>query len=284
MTKKILITGATGNVGTEVVRNMRDKSSIRIAVLDVPKARTALGDDLDYVYFDFLKPETFANAFSGIDRVFLVRPPALSNVQRDIAPSIQAAREAGVKQVVFLSLQGVEQNWITPHYKIEQLLRNSGMGWTFLRASFFMQNLSTTHRDEIRESDAIMVPVGKAKTSFIDVRDIGAVAARVLSEEGHENRAYTLTGGETLDYFQAAETMSLILDRRIRYANPSVVGFIWRQIARGRPLGFTLVMTMLYTLTRFGNAAEVTSDVHTILQRPPIRFQQYVQDYRHCWT
>lgn len=284
MTKKILITGATGNVGTEVVRNMRDKASVRIAVLDVSKARTTLGDDLDYVHFDFLKPETFASAFAGIERVFLVRPPALSNVQRDIAPSIQAAREVGVKQVVFLSLQGVEQNWITPHYKIEQLLRNSGMGWTFLRASFFMQNLSTTHRDEIRESGAITVPVGKAKTSFIDVRDIGAVAARVLSEKGHENRAYTLTGGETLDYFQAAETMSMILDRRIRYANPSALGFAWGQIANGRPVGFTLVMTMLYTLTRFGNAAEVTSDVHTILQRAPIRFQQYVQDYRHCWT
>lgn len=283
MIHKILITGATGNVGTEVVRNMRDEASIRAAVLDVAKARAALGDDLEYVQFDFLKPETFANAFAGIDRVFLVRPPALSNVQRDIAPAIQAAREAGVKQVVFLSLQGVEQNRITPHYKIEQLLRNSGMDWTFLRASFFMQNLSTTHRDEIREFGAITVPVGKAKTSFIDVRDIGAVAARVLSEEGHENRAYTLTGGETLDYFQAAETMSLILDRRIRYANPSALGFAWGQITSGRPVGFTLVMTMLYTLTRFGNAAEVTSDVHSILQRPPIRFQQYVQDYRHCW-
>lgn len=283
MSGKILITGAPGNVGTEVVHNLQDKADIRIAAFDVLQAQRALGDDLEYVRFNFLEPETFADAFAGIDRMFLVRPPKLSNVQRDIAPAIYAARQAGVKQVVFLSLQGVEQNRITPHYKIEQLLRNSGMDWTFLRASFFMQNLSTTHREEIRESSAINVPVGKAKTSFIDVRDIGAVAARVLREDGHENRAYTLTGGETLNYDQVAETMSLVLDRRIRYTNPSALGFIQRQIVRGRPLGFTLVMTMLYTLTRFGNAAEITSDVHTILQRAPIRFQQYVQDYRHCW-
>lgn len=285
MLSKILITGAPGNVGSEVVKGLIGLVPFRVGAYNTESARTAFGDSAgsEYVHFDFLDPSTYAPTFAGIEKMFLVRPPALANVKRDIAPALQAAKQAGVRHIVFLSIQGVEQNRMVPHYKIEKLILELGFVYTFLRASFFMQNLSTTHLIEIRDHDVISVPVGKARTSFIDVRDIAAVAVRALTEEGHENKIYTLTGGEALDYYQVSKTMAAELGRPIRYTNPSVIGFIRDQIAAGRALGFTLVMTGLYIITRFGNAKEVTPDVHRILGREPITLRQFVRDYQLCW-
>src|SRR5689334_5646422 len=118
MTAKILITGAPGNVGSEVVKGLIGKAPFRIGAYNVETAWTAFGSDQDIVRFDFLDPATYGPAFTGIETMFLVRPPALANVKRDIAPVLIAAKQAGVKHIVFLSLQGVEQNRLVPHYKI----------------------------------------------------------------------------------------------------------------------------------------------------------------------
>lgn len=286
MTSPILVTGAPGNVGSEVVRCLVAAGQpVRVAVFNVEAAHTAFGDEagVEIVHFDFLKPETFRAAFDGVERMFLVRPPALSNVPRDLAPAVWAAVGAGVGHIVFLSIQGVENNRVVPHYKIEQLLIKTGIAHTFLRASFFMQNLSTTHRAEIRDRDEIALPVGRAKTSFIDARDIAAVACCTLTQAGHAGRAYTLTGSEALDYDEVAAKLSAELGRGIRYTNPSVVAFLRGQLRAGHKLGYALVVTALYTITRFGNAKEVTGDVAAILGREPISFEQFAQDYRANW-
>ncbi|MBA3872271.1 MAG: SDR family oxidoreductase [Anaerolineae bacterium] len=284
METHILVTGAPGNVGTEVVHELqRIGVPFRVGVHNVKTASERLGNNLEITHFDFLKPETYSATFKGIERMFLVRPPALSNVQRDIAPAIEAAVKAGVKQIVFLSIQGVENNRVVPHYKIEQLLLGSGVNYTFLRASFFMQNLSTTHRNEIHDHDEIALPVSHARTSFIDARDIAAVAAWVLTEAGHTNQKYTLTGAEALDYDQVASKLSATLHRTIRYTHPSIITFIRRQLALGQKLSYTLIMTALYTITRFGNAKTVTQDVERLLGRPPIGFDQFAEDYRNSW-
>ncbi|HUN05662.1 MAG TPA: SDR family oxidoreductase [Aggregatilineales bacterium] len=284
MKSHILITGATGNVGTEVVRELQRKGiPFRVGAYDTAKAATQLKTAGDIVLFDFLEPGTYSSAFEGIEHVFLVRPPALSNVERDIAPAIQAAGKAGVKHIVFLSIQGVENNRVVPHYKIEQAILNAGIQYTFLRASFFMQNLSTTHASEIRDQDEIALPVGNARTSFIDVRDIAAVAVCALTDAGHANQSYTLTGGEALNYDEVAAKLSAKLGRLIRYTHPSMLNFIWRQLKAGQTLPYTLVMTALYTITRLGNASIVTTDTQQILGREPIRFDQFALDYRQSW-
>ena len=282
---KILVTGAPGNVGSEVVKGLMGLVPIRIGAHETERAREAFGDNpgYEFVHFDFLDSSTYGPAFTGIEKMLLVRPPALANVKRDIAPALQAAKQAGVTHIVFLSIQGVEQNRMVPHYKIEKAILALGFTYTFLRASFFMQNLSTTHLSEIRDHGVISVPVGEARTSFIDVRDIAAVAVCALTESGHENKIYTLTGSEALDYYQLSNTMAAELGRPIRYTNPSVIGFIRNQVSAGRAMGFTLVMAGLYTITRFGNAREVTSDVRRILGREPITLGQFVHDYHMSW-
>ncbi len=281
---RILVTGAPGNVGTEVVKELQVlQADFRVGARNVAKAHAQLGADVDVIAFDFLKPETFPAAFADAQSLFLVRPPALSNVERDIAPAVRAAVAAGVSHVVFLSLQGVENNRVTPHYKIEQLILELSVPYTFLRAGFFMQNLSTTHQAEIRDHDQILVPAGQAQTSFIDVRDIAAVAATVLTQPGHTHKTYTLTGAHALTYNEIASMMTAVLGRKITYINPSILRFIRYQKAQGNTWGYVLVLTALYTITRFGNAKEVTPDVAQLLGRSPISFEQFVRDFAGAW-
>jgi len=284
MLTPILVTGALGNVGTEIVKRLQAQGSlVRAADLSVEKIQERLGASAQAVPFDFSKKETFGQAFEGIETMFLMRPPQITDIKRYIVPALDAAQTAGVRHVVFLSLIGIEKTTYVPHYKVEQYLRASKMSWTFLRASFFMQNLNTTHRLEIKERSEIYVPVGAAKTSFLDVRDIGAVGALALTEAGHENKAYDLTGPEALDYWQAGEILSEVLGRKITYQNPNPMAFLLNTTRRGTPFMFALVMTGLYTATRFGQAEVVTHEVERLTGRKPITFRQYVHDYKDSW-
>ena len=248
---------------------------------DVGKVRATFGDAADYVPFDFSKPETY-DAFTGVKTMFLMRPPAVADAGK-LNAAVDAAKAAGVQHVVFLSLQGVEKNPVVPHAKTEKYLKSSGLTYTFLRASFFMQNLDTTHQKDIAEYGEIFVPAGRGRTSFIDVRDIAAVAVEALTEAGHENRAYELTGADALDYFQVADIFTDVLGKRVTYPNPSPWRFWRRMRRRGLEAPFILVMVGLYTVCRFGLASKVTQDTARLLGREPRSVRQYVEDYRESW-
>jgi uncharacterized protein YbjT (DUF2867 family) len=243
----ILVTGALGNVGAEVVKVLLAKGrNVRVADVDEAKLKERFGESVDAVRFDFSDPGMYERSFEGVAKMFLMRPPHISNMKRDMFPAIEAARRAGIRQVVFLSIIGIENAKYVPHFKVETYLKEQGFQTTFLRCSFFMQNLNTTHRKEIEERNEIFVPVGKAKTSFIDVRDIGAVAAHVLTEEGHAGKNYDLTGSESLDYWQVADVLSETLGRRIAYRNPSPAVFFLATLRSGRPFSYARVITGLY--------------------------------------
>ncbi|MFN8481510.1 MAG: SDR family oxidoreductase [Anaerolineae bacterium] len=280
----ILVTGATGNVGSEVVRFLlQDGANVRAAILPTQKPRDTFNGRVAYVPFDFGDKATHAPALDGVTRMFLMRPPAISDTRRYIDPVIAQARASCVSQIVFLSLLGAEKNPVVPHAGIEKSILASGVPYTFLRPSFFMQNLSTTHRADIKEYGEIYVPAGQGKTSFIDVRDIAAVAAKTLIEDGHANKAYPLTGDVALDYSQVALIFSAVLGRRITYPNPSILGFARRMRQRGLNWSYIGVMIGIYTTAKLGMAGGVTDEAHMLLGRPTITMQQFVQDYRDCW-
>lgn len=285
MSAEIMVIGATGNVGSEVIRSLLAQGvAVRAADLYPDRVAARFGEAVEAVGFDFAHPATFAAAFRGVRKLFLMRPPQISDVQKYMFPALEAAQAAGVKHIVFLSLIGIEQNKRVPHYKVEQWLKASGLDYTFLRCSFFMQNLNTTHRAEIRDRNEIYVPVGKSKTSFLDVRDIGAVAASALTQPGHEQQAYDLTGSEALDYEQVASLFSQVLGRKIVYKNPSAWRFLIRQLRGKSGLMFALVTTWLYTNTRHGMAHVVTGEVERLLGRKPILMRRYIEDYRASWV
>ncbi|HSL43980.1 MAG TPA: SDR family oxidoreductase [Anaerolineales bacterium] len=284
MTTPILVTGALGNVGAAVVNHLLEKGyTVRVGDIDLGKLKERFGDSVEAVCFDFSDPTTYEATFRGVQKMFLMRPPHVTNIKRDMYPSIDAAKRAGVNHVVFLSLIGIENAKYVPHYKLEQYLQKIGLQTTFLRCSFFMQNLNTTHRKEIQERSEIFVPVGKAKTSFIDVRDIGAVAAVTLTKEGHAGNNYDLTGSEGLDYWEVAQIMSEVLGRKITYRNPNPLSFLIETVRRGIPFRFAVVMLGLYTSTRFGMAEPITNEVERLTGRKSITFRQYAQDYRDAW-
>jgi len=156
------------------------------------------------------------------------------------------------------------------------------MAYTFLRPSFFMQNLSTTHRDEIRRG-RIVVPAGRGRTSFVDARDVAAVAAMALTEPGHENTAYALTGGEALDYGQVAALSTEILGKPVAYGHPELLQFVrW---SRGRRLKwpYVLVMGTIYTTARLGLAGTISGDMARRLGRPPATMRECIAGNARCW-
>jgi uncharacterized protein YbjT (DUF2867 family) len=275
----IMVTGATGNVGREVVRALLARGArVRVGVTDEADARRIPAGVAEVAPFDFTAPETYT-AFDGVARLFLMRPPPISNIKRDMQPAIERAVAAGVGHIVFLSLIGAERNRIVPHAKVEKLLTACGATWTMLRCGFFMQNLDTTHRADLVEDDDIFIPAGQGRTAFIDVRDIGEVAARTLTEAGHENVAYPLTGSEALTYGEVAAIMSEELGRPITYSDPSPLTFARRMRERGYAHGYINVMNGIYLTTRLGMAATVHPQAAQLLSRPPITVRQYVRDY-----
>ena len=286
MVRNILVTGATGNVGREVVRLLSDLDyPVTAAVRNPIEALKSFGSNVRCISFDFTNPETFTNAFAGINKLFLVRPPAIADIHK-ITPALNAAKRSGVEEIVFLSIIGADKNRIVPHYAIERAIEQLNIPSVFLRCSFFMQNLNTTHREDIRLRDRLFMPAGNGRTSFIDVRDIAAVAVKILTESKGElpiDCAYDLTGATALTYAEVANTFTTVLGRPIQYTNPSIPIFIWQMLRQGFPLQFVLVMVGIYTTARFRLADMVTTDVQQLLGRSPISIDRYVEDYRECW-
>lgn len=275
-----LVTGARGNVGEVVARELLNSGEdVRLAV------RAPTPGVANEVMFDFTDPATWAGAFDGIESMFLVRPPAIGNVKRDLLPAIAAARDAGVKHVVFLSLQGADRNKVVPHATVEAWLRKSGLDWTFVRASFFHQNMSTTHVEEVRDHDQILVPAGRGATAFVDAYDVGAVAAAALQGPAlHRGRAWTITGPQALTYEQIASILTDELGRTIRYEQPGALRYM-RHARRDMhmPWGMVAVTTAIYTTARLGMAAGLSDEVREILGREPIDFAEFAHRERTSW-
>jgi uncharacterized protein YbjT (DUF2867 family) len=282
---EILVTGATGNVGREVIRHLSRLTGddrFCAAVRNPTQAQKVLGQTVPLVRFDFAKPDTFASAFAGAKKIFLMRPPSLTDIRQQVEPMLQVAQQSGVEQIVFLSVTGADKNPLLPHANIEKALTRLQIPSTFLRAGFFMQNLNTVHREDIQGGD-IFLPAGKGRTSFVDVRDIAEVAAISLTQPGHENKSYTLTGSEALDYFQVAEIFTEVLGKPVTYRQPSVIKFVRQMRARHLSLSFVLVMAGIYTTTALGLASAIAPDLSQLLNRPPTTLRQYIEDYRDCW-
>lgn len=283
MTAPILVMGATGTVGAAVARELRAAGlPVRAGV-----RRCRVGaNGADDVALDLTAPHTWPGAFDGVRTMFLLRPPALGNARRDVLPAVAAAQAAGVEHVVFLSLQGADRITVVPHHAIEAWLRTSGLSWTFVRPSFFCQNLSTTHAGDIRDRSEVVVPAGNGRTAFVDALDVAAVAARALADPvAHRDKAWTVTGPDALTYGEVARLLTAELGREIRYRRPGLVRYARHAHgALGMPAGMIAVTAAIYTTARLGLADSLTSDVQTVLGRPPVAFREFAHRERAIWA
>jgi uncharacterized protein YbjT (DUF2867 family) len=278
----VLVTGANGNVGSELITQLiRRGVPVKAATRSISGGTAPTGAAL--VEFDFENPSTFVPALEGADRVFLMRPPQMSDAKA-MRPFIQAMRRAGVEHVVFLSVQGAGTNPFVPHHGIEAQLKRSGLTWTFLRPSFFMQNLSTTHVDDIRERDEIYVPAGTGRTNFIDVKDIAEAAAVCLTTPGHDRKAYEITGSEALTYYEVADILSAACGRTIVYSSPTAKQFKARMRAAGHPEEFVSVTAMIYALAKFGMAGGTTDDFEKLVGHKPTTMAEWAASSADCFA
>lgn len=283
---KILVTGALGNVGGYLVEEgLKRGFSIRAADINPEKIGLRFGSQVESVYFDFTKPETFERALSDVDFIFLMRPPHLGKPE-DLAPFIQSvAAQKSLQLLCFLSLQGIEKNPVPPHYKIERMIEAANINYCHIRPSFFMQNLSGVHAFEIKHFSQIYVPVGKAKTSFIDANDIAETIVTIFNNpEKHCGKAYTLTGSVALNYKEVSRLLSRELGREIEYNRPSLLSayLYWRNI-RKLDKSYAQVMIMLYIMTRLGVAATSNSEVEALLGRKPTNFETFIKKNISIW-
>lgn len=232
---------------------------------------------------DFARPESFAGAVAGAGGLLLVRPPPISDVKPTLCALVDAALAAGVPRVVFLSVIGADQRGYIPHAKVEKHLQGSAAAWTMLRAGFFAQNLGDVYREDLRARDELYVPAGAGRAAFVDVRDLGEVAARCFVEEGHVGQAYTLTGPEALGFAEVAGLLSAALGREIRYVPASAPGYALRLRRTGMAWGQIAVQTILHVGLRFGQAEAVDATLPRLLGRPAGTLAEYIADHRSLW-
>lgn len=286
----ILVTGPNGNVGTELVRMLIADGTLpfRIAANTPAKIEALYGPDAPKVKFSFADRGTWGAALERVETVFLLFPlPHPGTAKSWMLPFVAAAKEAGVRHIIYLSVPTAGDTKLVPHYTVERAIEASGLSHTFLRAAFFSQNLCrdiTTHAVDIAKSDEIIVPAGKGVTSFVDSRDVAEVAVKVMRDPAaHAGKAYVLTGPELLDYHQVAAIMSEELGRPIAYREPSVLRFWWT-VGPRVTWDTLLFMTGVYILTRRGKNADMTDTLPQLLGRSPRTMRDFVRDYRDKFT
>lgn len=284
MNNTILVIGATGNLGSEVTRQLVAKGlKVRVGVRK-PDQYQAPSSLVEVIRFDFDDPTSYSPALENIEKLFLIALPLDPDAPAVLAPVIQAAKQAGVKQIVFNSALGVDQNEDAPLRKVERLLEGSGIAHTILRPNFFMDNFSSGFiAPTIQGADGIFVAADDAKTSFIAIADIAAVAVAALTEADHKNKAYNLTGPGALDHSYVASVLSEVAGRKISYQPISEEAMRQGALDHGLPVPNVDYLTVLYQATRAGYLAGTTSDVEQILGRPPVGFNEFARLNRAFW-
>ena len=283
---RILVTAALGNVGGEVVGACAARRlEVRAADRD-SGVLTARFPQHETVRLDFLDRTTWPSALKGCEQVFLLRPPPIGDMENTLIPFVDTAYSSGVRHIVFLSVAGAERMKWVPHRKVELHLMATGKDFTLLRPGFFAQNLKDAYRRDIVEDDRLYVPAGQGRVAFLDVRDAGAVAARVFEEPARfRGEALTLTGPEALSFDEVADILSARVGRLIGYVPASIVGYAWH-LRRKRAMSWTqvVIQTILHVGLRRGDAERVEPTVERLLGRPPSSMREYVERAADTWA
>jgi len=286
--EKILITGATGNVGLTTLKLLESKNypgvEVVAAVRDIERARKIEGiANCNFCQFEFDEPSTYDRALEGVTKIVLIRPNQVSDVSKYIFPFLAKAEQVGVKHIVFISIVGAERNRIFANHRTENHFKKLNIPSTILRPSLYMQNLSTFHRHDIQDHDKINIPGGAGLVNYIDVRDVAEAIVTVLMLPGHENQAYDITGPEVMDFYQIAKIFSSELERDIKYTRPSAIKFVRQKLVDKKPLLYVLTLSLLYNAVRSGKMNYTNDVFRSITGHDPRHLADFVHEYRESW-
>ena len=276
MPTRVLITGASGNVGSEVAAAcIQQGLEVRLSTRG-PAAAGVAGAQT--VPFDFEDTATWQPALAGCDQVFLLRPPPLGNMRTTLNPFIDAAYAQGIEHIVFLSVAGAQNMSWVPHRKVELHLEASGKRWSVLRPGFFAQNLSDAYRRDIVEDHRLYVPAGAGRVAFVDLRDVGQVAAKIFSSPApFRGQALTLTGPAAVSFAEVAGWLTEALGRQVVYQPASLLGYAWHLWSKRKlPLMQVVVQAVLHRGLRHGAAEPVDPTLVSVLGRPGTSMRDFI--------
>ena len=283
----ILVTGSTGNVGAPLVRELAAMGApTRALVHTSEKAGAVERESVEVMVGDFGAPETLDAALEGVEHVFLLTPPDPRQPEWE-KNVVRAAQRAGVSHVVKQSVQGADAD--SPirigriHGGCERLLEGSGMGWTFLRPNLFMQT-TLAFAPQVAADGRFYAPLTEAKTSMIDARDVAAVAARALTEEGHEGKVHELTGPEAISHRDIAEKLSGVLGRPVEHVEVSFEDARGGMIGMGMPEWLADALFELFEVRQAGYTAGVTGTVAEITGREARSYEEFAHDYKEAFS
>ena len=279
----IFITGATGNIGFAVIRflNKIDSTNRIIAgVRNIEKAKNVFKDypKLNYVHFDFEDFDTFDNALTGIDKIFLLRPPHISDVDKYFKPLFSTIKKHNINEIVFLSVQGAEKSKVIPHNKIERLIKEFGFDYIFLRPSYFMQNLTTTLINDIKTKREIILPSGQAKFNWIDIENIGEAGAILLDKFGdYKNQSFEITGLENASFTKVTLLINKTIENPIRFRNVNPFKFFRIKKREGMGNGMIIVMILLHILPRFQKEPRISDFYERLIGKKPNDLKTFIE-------
>ncbi|MEM9760450.1 MAG: SDR family oxidoreductase [Pseudomonadota bacterium] len=287
MAERILIAGATGTNGRALIEKLRTDSRVRLRALvrDPGSPAADFGGAVEVVMGDLAVPESLTAAFDGVDRAYVVtaiRPDARLLFENFFA----AASAAGVTQVVKFSGLGASSDSpseiIRQHGDTDAMLRESGLPYTIIRPNSFHQNM-LAQAAGIAATGTFYLPLGDAKQSTIDVRDIAEITANVLTSDEHLGKSYDLTGPESLDFHDVASILSDVAERAIAYtpitAADAEAGFL----QAGMSEWFSKALAEIQALFATGAYAEVLPNTEHLLGRRPISFRRFAEDHVDAW-
>lgn len=278
----ILVTGATGTVGTEVVRKLAEgKHPTRAFVRNRTQARQVAHPGVEVVEGDFTKPKTFTHALEGVETLFLLIPSS-EHVEEQQCSFVEAARKSNVKHIVKISQLGAHEKahgrFQRYHGAVENYIIKSKIPYTFLRPNLFMQGLMN-FRPTIASQGVFFAPISHARISLVDVRDIGKVAAKTLTEPHPDNRVYELTGPEALTHAEIAEQLSQAVGKPIRHVEVSSETMKDALLKSGIQEWQADGIVEDYEHYRKGEAEQVTTAIRDVTGHDATSFAQFALDY-----
>ena len=278
---KVLVTGATGNAGSRVVRELRGHgASIRALVRDPDRAAEKLGG-VELAAGDFSDTASLRRALEGVGHVFLTSADGPQKVEHETAV-IDAATAAGMPLIVKLSTIGAEVGSPLPpfdwHGRIEEHLRRSAVSAVILRSSSYMSNLLAS-AEAIRHTGKLFAPADEARIAMIDPRDIAAVAAVVLTTDGHEGQTYEFTGPEAITYERIAEELSAATSRPVEFVDVPEEAARQGFVEAGMPAWLVEHLIELFRIIRQGALEWTTDTVRLLTGREPRSFAEFAREH-----
>ncbi len=272
MNKKILVIGATGNVGKYIVEGLIAKGeSVKAASRSGKTNGAAEG-----VVFDFHDPASVENAFSGVDRAYVMVPTGYIDVVSLVTPVLDVAIRHGVK-VVFQSVLGVDADDNIPYRQLELKLMHSGVPHVILRPNWFSDNFHTFWQAGLKQG-VIAVPAADGHSSFIDVRDIADAAVSALTSDAFNGQDFNLTGPQAISYAEAAQLLSDALGIPVQYQAVSDDIFVENLVNAGVDAAYARFLASIFYPVREGWTAQVTNAVELLTGHPARTLQQYIAD------